>query len=339
MSDRLLFSDIHFHTWPYGAASNEHGYNTRLWAQWMACQDMLNDVEEYGIKYAYFFGDLFHIHGTIPTQALVIAHAMFQALRDRGVKLRCIAGNHDAFDKRGLIHGLQWLPQEEIRGLWDDEGLLVVGMPYTDDEERLKAFLGSAGENQAPQMLMLHQGVAGVPMSSGWVLDERLTPDMIPDHCRAFTGHYHFHRAVTPNLTVVGNLTPLTWGDVDQQKGWVIWNSETGALEHRIQSRSPNFMSFTYEQDISDVQGNFVKYLTPVDVKEQGEIRDNLLKEGALTVEFPEVKIGEKTDHIRTGEDVTIEHIVKVFEEREMDDRRREVGVEVREGCYETPQP
>ena len=333
---RLLFSDIHLHTWTYGATVTDTGYNSRLWAQAAAIQEMINDAVEQGCQYAYFCGDLFHTHGTVPTQALSVAGQMFSILRHHGIKVRAIPGNHDMYDRQGQIHALSWLPQEEIRGYWVDGDLPVWALPYTDDEDVLKRFLEDAGQGDGG-MVLLHQGVAGVPLSSGFVLDERLTPDMIPDNVRAFTGHYHFHRAVTPNLTVVGNLTPLNWGDIDQEKGWVIWDDETGSLDHRIQTKSPYFISFSGEEDLDIVDGNFVRYTSPVEPGDMESIRAGLIKEGARTVEFSNVSTSEREQQaMKGGDQLTVEHLVEVFEQ-DIDDRRKEVGVEVREEKYESP--
>jgi len=214
MSKRLVFSDLHLNQWAYGSTITSEGFNSRLWAQAMACQEMIEDAEREGVRYAYFCGDLFHLHGSVPTQALVMASRLFNGLRSRGIQIRAIPGNHDMQDKQGKIHGLEFLPEGERLGYWpDDDGLFVQALPYTTDEEVLKRFLGELDFGEAGGgMILLHQGVAGVPLSSGWVLDEKLTPKMIPENVMAFVGHYHFFRQVSSNLTVVGNLTPLTWG-------------------------------------------------------------------------------------------------------------------------------
>lgn len=337
---RLIFSDLHLHTWAYGATVTEQGFNSRLWSQWQAVQQMIEEVEEHGIEYAYFCGDMFHQHGTVPTQALVLASAMVDQLRKRKVKIRAIPGNHDQYSRDGHIHALSWLEEGELYGHWVDEGLTVTALPYTEDEERIKQFLGHAAD--AGGVVLLHQGVSGVPLSSGYVLDERLTPEMIPDNVRAFTGHYHFHRAVTPNLTVVGNLTPLNWSDIDQSKGWVIWDDETGEMEQHLQSAAPSFITWNADiaghSDIENVQNAFVRYTDPVEAGSHREdIRRDLVEAGALSVEFPKVEVSGKADFVRTGDDMTVEHLIEVFENQDMDDRRRQVGVEIRENRYATP--
>jgi DNA repair exonuclease SbcCD nuclease subunit len=337
MSKRLIFSDIHFHPWAYGSHITDEGINSRLAAQAAAADEMINDAVEEGVKHAYFCGDLFHTHGNVPTQALMVAANMFQKLRNQGISVRAIPGNHDQYDRQGAIHGLQFLPESERIGHWVDEGLDVRSLPYTDDDEVLKRFLGEAGDGDG-SMLLLHQGVSGIPLSSGYVLDERLTADMIPDNCRAFTGHYHFHKAVTPKLTVVGNLTPLGWGDIDQEKGWLIWDDAGTYFEQKIQTTSPEFVTYhDVMGDMTQVVGRFVRYSKAIYYSEQPAVRERLIKAGALSVEFPTMKVEKSQDNIRTGEGITAEHIAEEFDKK-AEGRRAEIGVELRESTYQTPE-
>lgn len=341
MSKSLIFSDLHLHPFNYGSSVTEEGLNSRLAMQAAAAEEMINDAVNEGVTHAYFTGDLFHVHGQIPTQALMVACDIFTKIRNQGISIRAIPGNHDQFNRQGTVHGLQFLPESERIGHWVDEDQSVYSLPYTSTDDVLEKFLGDIGDGDG-SMILLHQGVAHVPLSSGYVLDERLTPEMIPDNCKAFTGHYHFFRQVSSNLTVVGNLTPLTWGDIDQNKGWLIYDRESGELEQKIQTKSPNFISWSpgivKHSDLENVVGNFVRYTQAVHYSEQADIRASLIKDGALAVEFPTQKVERKQDdNIRTGDEVTIDHIVEQFDKRDSG-RRQEVGREIRESKYETPE-
>lgn len=330
---RVFISDLHLHTWSYGATVTADGYNSRLYAQSRALNEVLEYLEENRVRFLYFNGDLFHTHGKVPVQAINVADRFFRMARNLGVEIRAIWGNHDIESKDGLINSVKPLfDPEELAMEWNDNDLVVRALPYCEDEERIKRFLGEAPQGA---MLMLHQGVAGVPLSSGFVLDERLSPEMIPDYVKAFTGHYHFHRKVSDNLTVIGNLTALNWSDIDQPKGYVVWDDETGEMEQIVQRSAPGFVSYYSEKPIEVVTGNFVRYDRPVAVKAQQELRDGLIKEGAFSVEF--VKTEQDAREIRRGEAVTIEHMIKSFETDDMEPRRKAVGQEIRENRYEAP--
>jgi DNA repair exonuclease SbcCD nuclease subunit len=333
---RLFFSDLHLHTWPYGAQTLDSGFNSRLWAQRLALQEMIKYIDEHNIRYAYFTGDLFHTHANIPTQALAVAGEFFKQLKSRDIKVRAIPGNHDFATRSGNINALHWLPNDVMNGTWFD-GVGVCSLPYTDNEETIKRFLGEMEKQPDGTIVMLHQGVAGVPLSSGFLMDEKLTPDMVPTNVVAFTGHYHFFRRVTTNLTVVGNLTPLNWNDIDQQKGWVIYDDETRTVEQIRQTAAPEFR--LVGRDHRECGASFVRVGDAVSSGEQEEVRQGLIASGALTVEFVTTtsEEGAKGPGARSGEEVTLAHLVKSFEAKDMEPRRREVGQQVRENSYAIP--
>lgn len=337
MSKRLIFSDLHLHPFLYGSTTTETGYNSRLWSQWLVIQEMIQDAVKCGVKHAYFGGDLFHVHGTISVEAMSIASAMFKSLRANGIKIRAIPGNHDLYDKAGKINALSFLADEEISGEWpDDDGLKVSALPYTSDVDVLKKFLGRVGDDGDEHLVLLHQGVLDVPLGSGWVINEILKPDMIPDNAMAFTGHYHQYSNVSPNLTVIGNLNPLDWNDCDRNKGWLIWDEETNLIERRLQTKAPRFMSWSQDRILGDsasLKGNFVRYTDPVTQDEQIEIRKALIDAGALSVEFPVVKIAGEVKTIQATEDDSVNKLVQQFDERESG-RRAEVGLDIRKGEY-----
>jgi len=350
---RLLFSDIHFHTWSYGATVSESGMNSRLEGQYKAAMEMVEYASEHGIRYAYFLGDLFHTHAQIPTQALWCASHIFSAPREQGIFVRSIYGNHDMASRDGRFNSLEFLRRHNYEMppypteanpapkaqdyYWVDDQLKVMGVPYTNDEDLLKRCFDYADKQQEKMVMLLHQGVAGVPLSSGILLDERLSPEMIPANVIAFTGHYHFHKRVTDNLTVVGNLAPINWNDVDQKKGWVTFDDETGEIEQIIQQSAPEFR--LVGRDNSECRNAFVRYCDAVGGAEAEEIRTRLLKDGALGVEFPEAREEGEARSFKTptGAETTLQHLIKIYE-AEQEPRRQEVGVMVREGKYEAPE-
>lgn len=337
MNQILIFSDLHLSNWAYGSSINTQGYNSRLWAQFQAAMEMINDAKERGVKTALFTGDLTHTHGRLDTAVLDRAATIFKELRRRGIQICAIAGNHDMASRSGTPNSLSFLADEEISGHWVVNDLEVRGMAYSAAEEPLKQFLGEAGGGERPRLLLMHQGVSGVPLASGYMLDERLTPEMIPDNCIAAVGHYHQYKQVSERLIVPGSLTPLTWGDIDNPKGWILYDLESGKVEQRLQSKAPVFMtwseSIAKHSSLENVNNAFVRYTDAVSLKQQEKIRAELREAGALTVEFPTVKLSKKQSEIRSGDTITIEHLAKQFEEG-IEGRRLEVGIEVREGKY-----
>jgi DNA repair exonuclease SbcCD nuclease subunit len=326
----MIFSDVHLHPWKYGATTLENGYNSRLWAQGGALDLVFETCLEEEIEYAYFCGDMFHTPGTIPTQALATAQDFFRKMKESGIKLRMLVGNHDMGNRAGNIHALgHYAVKPGEFKTWQDGSLLVHGLGYTTDEDQLRKFLEYGAEYGG--MLLMHQGVAGVPLSSGYILDEKLTGDLIPENCVAFTGHYHNHTRVNERLTVVGNLTALNWNDLDQRKGFIVYDDETGEMSWRS-SESSEFVTYDPEEPI---EGHFVRFTQPVETCEIEKIRGDILAEGALAVEFPNTvtdyrEIDPKSSPGNFNSEAYITEL-----EKDMDPRRMEVGQQTREMNYD----
>jgi hypothetical protein len=83
--------------------------------------------------------------------------------------------------------------------------------------------------------------------------------------------------------------------------------------------------------------GRFVRYSDPIHHSEQTDLREKWLKWGALTVEFPTMKIEKEDDNIRGGEGITAEHLAQEFDKK-ADGRRAEIGVEIRAETYAVPE-
>lgn len=330
---RMIFSDVHLHPWKYGSTTLENGYNSRLWAQKEALSLVLQACIDEEIQYAYFGGDLFHTPGVIPTQALAVAQEFMVSMAAHNITLRMLVGNHDMGNRTGTIHALgENAVSPGTWQTWNDGGILVHGLGYTDSEDTLRRFLDYAAVHGG--ILLMHQGVAGVPLSSGYILDEKLSHDLIPDSCVAFTGHYHIHSPVSERLTVIGNLTALNWNDLDQSKGYIIYDDETGEMKQHS-ALAPEFMSIKKtSMSVSEVRGNFVRFIDPVLTEDVEKIRNNFLELGVLTVEFPNI-VDETNKTVLVSEGRVFNPTTYITElEDGMDLRRIEVGEQTREMNY-----
>lgn len=328
----LIFSDIHLHNWQYGATIT-NGMNSRLGYQ----EDVLNQIAMVavkGIDMLVFCGDLFHVHGRIDASVLKVASDFFNVITDLNIPVFVLVGNHDLALKDRSIHSLSWIKDAHIinhatRKKYNDHEFAF--MPYTESQEELERFLmGTSSES----IVFLHQGVSGVPMGSGFVIpNEILTPQMVDRFRRVFTGHYHNHRRVSRNLTVIGATMQHTWADVGERRGWLIYDTEENKVR-LYESDHPKFIEVKYKENISDIpiKDNFVKvHGAPSD-----DCRDlycdaisvELVKEEKETVDLGKFK--NKNFRIN-------ETLQKYAEQNKLTERQIEVGKQIREGRYETP--
>src|SRR5271166_1261639 len=207
----VVYSDLHLHNWPYGSTLVD-GYNSRLLQQVDVLRQIGDFCKQTNTQHLIFCGDF--SHSQIATSVLSKAYEALANLRSGGLTMHFLRGNHDTADRAGAIHSLDFLrefgrvtPLESHQRFSDGTTWNFLG--YTEDEEKLYDFL-----NRVPHggFVFLHQGVANVPMGSGFVINEILRPDRIPDHIgHIFTGHYHNRRQVGERITIIGSPMQLNW--------------------------------------------------------------------------------------------------------------------------------
>lgn len=343
----LLFSDAHLHTWKYGSKITPEGYNSRLVRQFGVLNMIGTYAYENDIENVFFLGDLFHTHSQVPTQALSLAHNAFWWFKHKfKLNTTFLVGNHDMVDKAGRIHAIGWL--REYGNVIEEQTTFTIGnqkfhaLPYTEDETKLNEFLS---ETPNGAIILMHQGVAGIPMGSGFVINEMLNSEMIPEQCKhAFTGHYHTHKKVHDKLTIVGSMTQLTWADVGDARGWVVYDTDTNEVIHIEQTYAPEFRILDMENatylagglpPTVPIDGNFIRVINWKG--DRDELRKQLLDSGADAVEFELDRALKPDTDLFQAADFSIEPILKKYDEMTMTNRRQEIGRQIRDFSYETP--
>jgi DNA repair exonuclease SbcCD nuclease subunit len=345
-----ILSDLHLNLWSYGATINCYGFNSRLWDQWTVLREFVEYCNESGIEDVVCTGDVFHKHNIVPTQALYVANEFFSELSVSHINTTIIAGNHDFDSKSSSITSLSWLSNIDrckvitSFGRWSRPELgNCLGIGYTNSGEHLRSCLTQA----EGCLVFMHQGVFGQDVGNGFVLkDEVLTQDMIPTNARhCFTGHYHNHTKVSDRLTIVGAPVQHNWGDMGTSRGWVVYDTLTGRVEH-IQSRHPMFTHINYKgasvptisKEMRDAyKGHFIQAVNYAG--DIGKLRSYYKTEvGARTLEVDTVK--EENTHL----DVPLKDRLTVMTalngaKSGLDKRRQEVAVEIVEDTYEVTKP
>jgi DNA repair exonuclease SbcCD nuclease subunit len=326
----LIFSDLHLHQWSYGA-DYAFGRNSRLEGQEKFLFDIQTYISENDIDYCVFGGDLFHTHGKVDMEVIHIAIEGLRGIK-RAVNHDCYAliGNHDIKQKGG---------DDYIRSLYAASGWVTpsfntpmnaAGMGFInyqdDNDEFLRQFKMLCATPSA-KVIFTHQGVKSVEVGSGFEI--------------VFTGHYHRHQVVAPNLTVIGSPMQHTWGDKGEDRGFILIDLDTGRWKFRPYEKAPKFVEVDAglgnKAGLLEIEGNFVRVLGKVDEKKV--ITENLLSLGAKAVEFQ--VLTEQTflhTHNKKVYSDQIETVIANYAEaRKADEATLEVGKSIRSGTYAAP--
>jgi DNA repair exonuclease SbcCD nuclease subunit len=351
----LIFSDLHLHNHVYGATLEDlpswdlKGVNSRLIDGAKVMNQIYFFLNENPVDEVVFCGDLFHTHGKIDAAVLKVAHeGMWRIAQHHEKKfhLYAIVGNHDTADKSMNIHAMHWL--ESIGWNVIDEGChnsfnslprKLSFLPYTEDVAVIEKFFEkAASKNEAAYagqaggtVCFMHAGIDGVPMKSGFVPGSAFNTNMIPDGIQhVFSGHYHPHMRVTDKATVIGSPLQLNWADEGDQRGFIVYDTNTGEQEfHEIDA--PKFWTFKMgETSAAKIKGNFLRVVDH-DHSQQEQIREEMMGMGARSVEF--VVKEKEVDRLQplSSDELHIPDIIKEYEDQQaVTPERIKVGEELR---------
>lgn len=321
-----LLSDIHIHNWREFNTPGSDGIPVRL----MHCIDTLNDIRRYcvehGIGVVVLGGDLFHKRGVLFTQAYNLTVNALIGLRDSGVTVFAVDGNHDHATKSGSVHVVEALAATGLVKSIDiafgfenwhissddnSDTLVITGVSYCDSADVFDQRLTAAEEEYRTEykgesrIFVFHHGFQGARVGTAleYQVREEIDSKRLDDytHDFAYSGHYHTRQAIggRANAMYIGSPLEHMRGDAGTVKGFQVYNSIT-KQSVLVPLNRPRFVVLTQEmlddKDYTIVKGNFVDVACEDMPKNPDAFRDLLRKHGALGVHFaPKRKLLAKT--------------------------------------------
>ena len=194
-------------------------------------------LEKEGITTVIDMGDTFDSRKGIDFAALTWAKDnYFDRLRDMGITVHTIVGNHTAYYKNtNDINAIDLLLREynnvkiyaettpiEVGGL----SILLVPWINKENEEKSVAMIK---KSQSP-VCMGHLELNGFRATPGHMMEHGMDWEVFKKFNKTFSGHYHC-RSNQDNIYYLGNPYEMFWNDVDDEnRGFHLFDTET--LEH-----------------------------------------------------------------------------------------------------------
>ena len=234
-------------------------------------------IKASGIQQILCLGDTFDRRRFINFMSLNESKEMwFDPLRDMGIPMTMLVGNHDIYYKNTLRVNA---PNELLRGydnitIIDDhdtvtfDGLPILLLSWICDDNR-ERFLKVIQESDAP-VCMGHLELNGFEAHPGHVMEGGMDPNVFSKFKRVFSGHYH-QKSTKGNIRYLGNPYQLYWNDYAAKRGFHVFDTDT--LKTTFY-RNPFdiFYKLYYNNGVSipeseDLKGSFVKLI----VEEKGD--------------------------------------------------------------------
>ena len=193
-------------------------------------------LEENNITTVIDMGDTFDNRRSIDLWSIDWAkETYFDKLQEMGITLHSVVGNHTAYYKdTNEVNTIDLLLKEykNITTYSETTSIEVGGcnillVPWINEENKERS-LGLIKASQAP-VAMGHLELNGFVATAGHVMDHGMDITPFKKFKRVYSGHYHT-RSNVDNIYYLGNPYEMFWNDVNDPRGFHIFDTET--LEH-----------------------------------------------------------------------------------------------------------
>jgi DNA repair exonuclease SbcCD nuclease subunit len=307
----LIFSDLHAHSFRHYSTTLDNGRNSRLEDTINILEEIYNACKTYEVNSVIFCGDCFHARGNINVQTFNAVYEQFGKLCSISHHFAMLVGNHDQANAVGDVHsayafGSMLMVLDKPKWYTFDgygEELHILAIPFHENKEIVleQIKVGSLNAPKGQRICVAHLGISGANPGANFVLisPDNVTVNAFSGNCflQTFLGHYHMPQELIPGINYVGATHQHNWGDVDQKRGFFLWDTPEGDADDFHEPRfveltsSPKFVRFLFSKPPTpeQVKGNFVQIIYNEEpTKEQWDKAKNFLTSSPLSARWVE---------------------------------------------------
>lgn len=233
---------------------------------------MIAEMVDRGCKTLIILGDVFERRKFVNFETLMVCkRVLFDALRDAGIQVFMIAGNHDVYFKNtNRINSLDLcLPIQEYPNLTlitqtAEEHLIdgqkVLFVPWVNKENY--GDICDKIDNSLARFMVAHLDMVGFEMHKGAISEHgHFDADRLHKFERVITGHYHT-KSSKGNIFYLGTPYETSWNDYGETKGYHYLNGED--LEF-VPNDFQTFYRFVYD-DKNGMPADLLKEIKATDL-------------------------------------------------------------------------
>ena len=353
----IIFSDLHIHPHKKSSERLDDCLEVLDW--------VFRTAESRKIRNLVFLGDLFHDRQKIDVLTYQRTFEILHRHLSQGqFKLALLLGNHDLWHSQRLdvssvnplrtLPGVKVIDSPSVHHMSDGGEDFHMGfLPYThspaEDLDKVdKDWSSRVGDDQR-RVLGGHVAIDGAlwnvrcgTLSDVSVEHEgdmvRVGPEIFRRWSRVFLGHYHAAQKMDDSVEYVGSPLQLSFGEADQSKHIVVYDTLDDSMEYVTNEFSPKHLIVNEDQiESSDLKGNFVRLeVGNIASSHVHKVRDDLVNgRGVSTLEIKQRAVNEShfiTDakSIIKNEDEMIERYVEQAAPEGLDrDTLIKIGTEI----------
>lgn len=223
------------------------------------------------VKVVFQTGDVYDGRKSNNTDSIKMSkECFFDKLQQEGIEYHQIIGNHDAYFKETLIVNSPrvYLTEYDNVHIYDTPETIKLGnttfdmIPWICDDNRTE--ITNHMTLSTADIAFGHFEINGFEMSKNNVCEHGISMESFKRYKHVWSGHFHKKMKVG-NIQYVGSPTQHTWDDVDEPRGFHIYDTATDTLTFY---ENPNnlFVKIVYDdntevKDSPEVEGRYVKII------------------------------------------------------------------------------
>ena len=263
-------------------------------------------IEKLGITTVLDLGDTFDNRKGVDLYSLDWAKtSYFDRLSNLGIDLISIVGNHTAYYKNTNeinTNNLLLREYDNITLLSETTELEVGGQPILFipwiNQENSERTYKKIKESKC-KVAMGHLELNGFVATHGHTMEHGADFDCYNKFKQVFSGHYHT-RSNNGRIYYLGNPYEMFWNDVNDKRGFHIWDTETLKLK-TIDNPNALYKIINYNDTPRQLTkfGDYTNKIVKVVVRQKSDEKEYDRFMDALTNANPhDIKIVERTDHL-----------------------------------------
>ena len=270
-------------------------------------------LDERGIDTVIHLGDCFDVRKGIDYWSLEWAkRVFFDPLKERGIHLHLIVGNHDIFYRNNLSLNSPTLNLSEY------DNVTIYSSPTTANIKSIPVFMvpwvceGNAElfveekEKSPADICMGHLELAGFYANRDYQCQHGTDPNVFKQFTAVFSGHFH-KKSSKGNINYLGNPYQLYWNDEGDTRGFHIFNLETKDIEY---IKNPNLMFhkvfYDEDKDAIDISGLSESYIKIIVEGKSTPIKLSKFVDSLYDIGVHDVKVIDNHE-LSVDDDVEIE--------------------------------
>lgn len=237
-------------------------------------------------------GDIFEKSSKIKNEAFLPLFFKLMEMKNNGFKMFFVLGNHDIFNIENDSLVESFMPFGEVIKKYkeyDIGGRTFSFLPYTKRED-----FPLHGD-----VLITHLSIANFTFDNKYHVNEKngFPVELFEGWNMVFSGHFHRPQN-KKNIVYIGSPYQMNFGEIGQNKGFVVFDTESNDWERIYYNESPKYVRIKAKDfDKFNVKNCFVEIEIEEKIDNYVKLKHLLYEKGAIEV-VPSFK--------DTGDNITI---------------------------------